>query len=39
MHELNRVDLELAWNEETANPAVLKLLELIEPILQEVSPA
>ncbi|MFC9771572.1 MULTISPECIES: LysR family transcriptional regulator [unclassified Pseudarthrobacter] len=29
MQELNRVDLELAWNEETANPAVLRLLELI----------
>jgi DNA-binding transcriptional LysR family regulator len=29
MQELNRVDLELAWNEETANPAVLRLLGLI----------
>jgi DNA-binding transcriptional LysR family regulator len=30
IQELNRVDLELAWNEETANPAVLRLLRLIE---------
>lgn len=30
IQELNRVDLELAWNEETANPAVLRLLDLIE---------
>jgi len=32
MHELNRVELDVAWNEETANPAVLRLLELIEPL-------
>jgi DNA-binding transcriptional LysR family regulator len=38
MQELNRVELELAWDEETANPAVLKLLELIEPTLLKVSP-
>lgn len=38
MQELNRVELDVAWNEETANPAVLKLLELIEPTFQEVSP-
>jgi len=30
IRELNRVDLELAWNEETANPAVLRLLRLID---------
>jgi DNA-binding transcriptional LysR family regulator len=30
IQELNRVDLELAWNEETANPAVLRLLKLID---------
>jgi hypothetical protein len=30
VQELNRVELELAWNEETANPAVLRLLGLIE---------
>ena len=30
IRELNRVDLELAWNEQTANPAVLRLLELID---------
>ena len=30
IQELNRVDLELAWNEETANPAVRRLLELID---------
>jgi DNA-binding transcriptional LysR family regulator len=30
IRELNRVDLELAWNEETANPAVLRLLELLD---------
>jgi DNA-binding transcriptional LysR family regulator len=39
MRELNRVELELAWNEETANPAVRKLLELIEPTLLTVGPA
>ena len=30
IRELNRVDLELAWNEQTANPAVLRLLRLID---------
>lgn len=39
MQELNRVELNLAWNEETSNPAVLKLLELIELMWQETSPA
>lgn len=39
MQELNRVELKLAWNEETSNPAVLKLLELIELMWQETSPA
>jgi DNA-binding transcriptional LysR family regulator len=37
MRELNRVDLELAWNEETSNPAVIKILELMEPSLQDLS--
>jgi DNA-binding transcriptional LysR family regulator len=37
MQELNRVDLELAWNEETANPAVLKLLEVVERAWPEFS--
>lgn len=39
MQELNRVDLELAWNEETANPAVLRLLELIEEAMPAGVPA
>lgn len=30
IRELNRVDLELAWNEQTANPAVRRMLELID---------
>ncbi len=39
IQELNRVDLELAWNEETANPAVLTLLDLIASAADGASPA
>ncbi|NMR30846.1 LysR family transcriptional regulator [Crystallibacter degradans] len=36
---LNRVDLEVAWNENNTNPAVLKLLSLLDGNLDEPSAA
>lgn len=36
--DLNRVDLEVAWNENNTNPAVRRLLELLETPAEEESP-
>jgi DNA-binding transcriptional LysR family regulator len=36
--DLNRVDLEVAWNENNTNPAVRRLLELLETPAEDESP-
>jgi hypothetical protein len=36
--DLNRVDLEVAWNENNTNPAVRRLLALLESPAEEESP-